>query len=93
VTGAVSSAGLAVAAAAVLGMFVGTAMATTGAITGRRRLGLAGARLCVGGPGLASFGMGLFLVGLPQPLALLALLPVSFGALLLWIGLRLVTRS
>jgi hypothetical protein len=37
--------------------------------------------------------MGLFLVGLPQPLALLALLPVSFGALLLWIGLRLVTRS
>jgi hypothetical protein len=37
--------------------------------------------------------MGLFLVGLPWPGALLALLPLSFGGLLLWIGMRLVARS
>jgi hypothetical protein len=91
VSSAVSDVGLAIAIAAVLGMFIGDILATTGAITRRRRLGLVGVRLCLGGPGLTSIGMGLFLVGLPWPQALIALLPLFFGALLLRIGLGPVT--
>ena len=55
------------------------------AVTRHPRLGVIGARLCLSGPGLASIGMGLSLIGLPWPDALLAVLPVSFGALLLWL--------
>ena len=88
--GIVSDAGLAFAIAAVLGMLIGAAVATTAAMTRRRHLGLIGARLCLGGPGLASIGMGFFLFGLPWPQALIALLPLSFGVFLLWTGLRLV---
>jgi hypothetical protein len=63
----VSNAGLALAAAAVPGMLIGAVIATTGSITRRRRLGLIGARLCLGGPGLASIGIGLFLLAFRGP--------------------------
>jgi hypothetical protein len=77
--------GLVIALAACLGMLVGGVLATVGAVTRRRRLGLTGARLGLSGPGLASIGMGLSLLGLPWPDTLLAILPASFGALLLWL--------
>jgi len=85
VFGGITEVGLVVATAAVLGMLVGSALATLGALTRRARLGVTGARLCLSGPGLASIGMGLSLIGLPWPDALLAALPMSFGALLLWL--------
>ena len=81
----ITEVGLVVAIAAVLGMLVGSVLATLGATTRRPRLGVTGARLCLSGPGVASIGMGLSLIGLPWPDALLAVLPVSFGALLLWL--------
>lgn len=83
--GGITEVGLVVATAAVLGMLVGGALATLGAVTRRPRLGVTGARLCLSGPGLASIGMGLSLIGLPWPYALFAVLNVSFGALLLWL--------
>jgi len=91
VSSAVSDVGLAIAIAAVVGMLIGAILATAGAIARRRRLGLIGVRLCLGGPGLTSIAMGLFLVGLPWPQALIALLPVFFGAFLLRVGLGPVT--
>ena len=77
--------GLVIALAACLGMFVGGVLATVGAVTGRRRLGVTGARLGLSGPGLASIGMGLSLLRLPWPYTLLAILLGSFGVLLLWL--------
>jgi len=85
VFGGITEVGLVVATAAVLGMLVGSVLATLGAVTRRPHLGVTGARLCLSGPGLASIGMGLSLIGLPWPDALLAVPPVSFGALLLWL--------
>jgi hypothetical protein len=77
--------GLVVALAACLGMLVGAVLAPLGVVTRSPRLSVIGARLGLSGPGLASIGMGLSLLGLPWPHALLAILPASFGALLLWL--------
>jgi hypothetical protein len=85
-----SSAGLTLAATALAGMVIGVVMATSGAVTRRRRMGATGARLLLAGPGLTTIGMGIYVVGvgLPWPAALIALLPIVFGGLLLWAAVR-----
>ena len=87
VSAALFDVGLAIAVAAVVGMFLGAILATAGAITRRRGLGPVGIRLCLGGPGLAGIGMGLSLVSQSWPQALIGLLLVLFGIFLLRTGL------
>ena len=85
VVGGITEVGLVVALAAVLGMLAGAVLLPLAVVMRSPRLGVTGARLGLSGPGLASIGMGLSLIGLPWPEALLSVLPLSFGALLLWL--------
>ncbi len=80
--------GLVVMVTAVTGMLAGAVMSIGGTIARNPRVGIIGTRLALGGPGLACLGGGLYVTGLPWPAIAVAVLPVTFGAFLLWSALR-----
>jgi hypothetical protein len=80
--------GLVVMVTAVIGMLAGAAMGIVGAIARNPRVGIIGARLALGGPGLACVGGGFYVAGLPWPATAVAVLPLMFGVFLLWSALR-----
>jgi hypothetical protein len=81
-------AGLVVMLTAVTGILAGAAMSIGGSVARNPRVGIIGARLALGGPGLTCVGAGLYAAGLPWPATAVAVLPMTFGVFLLWAALR-----